>query len=122
MTANREGLAMTQLIEPAREVPVRREADVLTCGGGCAGAIAALAAAYPEIRRSLTAKSSATGEAAIGGTASPQSSAPVRRLLDALSFTHFAELIAIDDPLKRAFYEVECIRGNWSVRQLGGGT
>ncbi|MFN0060559.1 MAG: YhcG family protein [Planctomycetota bacterium] len=24
----------------------------------------------------------------------------------------------IDDPLKRAFYEVECIRGNWSVRAL----
>lgn len=28
------------------------------------------------------------------------------------------ELIAIDDPLKRAFYEVECISGNWSVRAL----
>jgi len=27
-------------------------------------------------------------------------------------------LIAIDDPLKRAFYEIECIRGNWSVREL----
>lgn len=27
-------------------------------------------------------------------------------------------MIAIDDPLKRTFYEVECIRGNWSVREL----
>lgn len=36
---------MTQLVEPAREVPVRREVDVLICGGGCAGAVAALAAA-----------------------------------------------------------------------------
>jgi len=24
-------------------------------------------------------------------------------------------MIAIDDPLKRTFYEVECIRGNWSI-------
>ena len=35
-----------------------------------------------------------------------------------MSFTHLAELIRIDDPLKRAFYEIECIRGNWSVREL----
>ncbi len=27
-------------------------------------------------------------------------------------------MTAIDDPLKRAFYEIECIRGNWSVRSL----
>lgn len=43
-----------------------------------------------------------------------------RTLITRLSFTHLAELIAIDDPLKRTFYEVEveCIRGNWSVRAL----
>jgi predicted nuclease of restriction endonuclease-like (RecB) superfamily len=40
------------------------------------------------------------------------------KLFTTLSFSHLAELIAIDDPLKRAFYEIECIRGNWSVRQL----
>ena len=28
------------------------------------------------------------------------------------------ELIRLDDPLKRAFYENECLKGNWSVRQL----
>jgi predicted nuclease of restriction endonuclease-like (RecB) superfamily len=28
------------------------------------------------------------------------------------------ELLALEDPLKRAFYEIECIRGNWSVRAL----
>ena len=26
--------------------------------------------------------------------------------------------MAIDDALKRSFYETECIRGNWSVREL----
>jgi len=35
-----------------------------------------------------------------------------------LSWTHFIELIRIEDPLKRTFYEIECHRGNQSVRQL----
>jgi DUF1016 N-terminal domain len=39
-------------------------------------------------------------------------------LITSVLFTHLNELIAIDDPLKRAFYEVECIRGSWSVREL----
>ncbi len=39
-------------------------------------------------------------------------------LVSRLSFSHIAELLAIDQPLKRAFYEIECIRGNWSVRDL----
>ncbi len=49
---------------------------------------------------------------------SPELQVPVERLVTSLSFSHFAELIAIVDPLKRTFYEVECIRGNWSVREL----
>jgi predicted nuclease of restriction endonuclease-like (RecB) superfamily len=39
-------------------------------------------------------------------------------LLERLSFTALAELIQIDDPLKRVFYEHEAIRGGWSVREL----
>jgi len=39
-------------------------------------------------------------------------------LADRLSYTHLELLAALADPLKRAFYEVECIRGNWSVRAL----
>ena len=34
------------------------------------------------------------------------------------SWTHFIEFIRLDDPWKRAFYENECLKGNWSVRQL----
>ncbi len=34
------------------------------------------------------------------------------------SWTHFQELVRIDNPVKRAFYENECLKGNWSVRQL----
>jgi len=39
-------------------------------------------------------------------------------ILAKFSFSHIAELIKIDEPLKRAFYEIECIKGNWSVREL----
>lgn len=39
-------------------------------------------------------------------------------LLTLLSFSHFTLLITIEDPLKRWFYEVECVKGNWSVREL----
>lgn len=35
-----------------------------------------------------------------------------------LSFTHIIELMKCENPTKRAFYEIECIRGNWSVREL----
>ena len=70
------------------------------------------------IWRSLTAKSSAAPNMAMPETATPPLAAPAEKLLSALSFTHLEQLIAIDDPLKRAFYEIECIRGNWSVRSL----
>ncbi|MBI4660643.1 MAG: DUF1016 family protein [Verrucomicrobia bacterium] len=35
-----------------------------------------------------------------------------------LSWSKWIELVRIDDPWKRAFYENECLKGNWSVRQL----
>lgn len=35
-----------------------------------------------------------------------------------LSWSHYRLLLRLEEPFKREFYEVECIRGNWSVRQL----
>lgn len=85
---------------------------------------------YPQIRESLTpqfsrmievrnkkAKSSA-GVTQIVESPTPQSGLDGATLISKLSFTHIAELIALDDHTKRAFYEVECLRGNWSVREL----
>jgi len=43
---------------------------------------------------------------------------PVDKLLRTFTFSHFIELIRLDDNLKRVFYEVEAIKGNWSVREL----
>ena len=43
---------------------------------------------------------------------------PPELLLSKLSFTHFAELMSIDEPIQRLFYEIEAIKGNWTRRQL----
>ncbi|MEA3496857.1 MAG: PDDEXK nuclease domain-containing protein [Bacteroidota bacterium] len=39
-------------------------------------------------------------------------------IITKLSYTHLEQLIRIDDDLKRTFYEIECIKGIWSVREL----
>lgn len=39
-------------------------------------------------------------------------------LLSRLTFSHFIELIRVEDELQRLFYEVETIKNNWSVREL----
>ena len=38
-------------------------------------------------------------------------------LITRLSFTHIRQLLSIDDPFERFFYELECIKGTWSVRE-----
>lgn len=81
---------------------------------------------YPQIRKSLISESKPVPirKSLISKLplSEPAASTPptvaADKLLASLSFTHFLELIKIDDPLKRAFYEIECIKGTWSVREL----
>jgi predicted nuclease of restriction endonuclease-like (RecB) superfamily len=40
------------------------------------------------------------------------------QLLDHLSYTHFEQLVSIENSEKRDYYQTECIRGSWSVREL----
>ena len=35
-----------------------------------------------------------------------------------LAFSHLSEQLELTDETQRRFYEIECIRGNWSVREL----
>ena len=51
-------------------------------------------------------------------TLSPELHDSGQMLITRLSFSHLTELISINDPVIRGFYEAECIRGNWSVREL----
>lgn len=53
-----------------------------------------------------------------GATMSHEFVTPAKRLISMLSFSHIRELLTIDDPLIRFFYETECIKGTWSVREL----
>ena len=78
---------------------------------------------YPEIVGTLSAqlkKLLPAGTKAIGkvGTASPQLRTPPDRIIQQLSYSHLELLVDLDDDVKRAFYEIECMRGNWSVREL----
>ena len=50
------------------------------------------------------------------GTVSPQLAADT--LVAQFSYSHLELLVDLDDDLKRSFFEVECLRGNWSVREL----
>lgn len=43
---------------------------------------------------------------------------PIENLFYKLSYTHFIEFIKLDDPLKKAFYEIQTIKNNWTVEQL----
>lgn len=39
-------------------------------------------------------------------------------IISRLSFSHIVEIMTVDDPLARYFYEQECIKCTWSVREL----
>jgi predicted nuclease of restriction endonuclease-like (RecB) superfamily len=43
---------------------------------------------------------------------------PGNRILQRLSYSHIELLLGTNEPLKRTFYEIECIKGSWSVREL----
>jgi DUF1016 N-terminal domain/YhcG PDDEXK nuclease domain len=62
--------------------------------------------AYPAIVRTASALSVDTPVA------------PAESLLTRLSYSHFARLIDQNAGSKRRFYEIESLRGNWSVREL----
>jgi len=78
---------------------------------------------YPEIvgtlsaqlRKLLPADLKAIGKV---GTASPQLWTQPDKIIQRLSYSHLELIVDLDDGLKRLFYEIECIRGNWSVREL----
>jgi predicted nuclease of restriction endonuclease-like (RecB) superfamily len=78
---------------------------------------------YPQIRESVTPEWLASLGAEV--LQQPLKALPVPKresvtpqLLQRLSFTHLNELIQLPDSTQRCFYEIECIRGNWSVREL----
>ena len=69
----------------------------------------------PQLKELLPAEMQAIGKT---GTLSPQLHFPPEQIIHRLSYSHLELIVDLDAELKRAFYEIECIRGNWSVREL----
>lgn len=65
-----------------------------------------------EIRHSLTA------ELQISEVQQNKWSIPAERLFNKLPYSHLKFISKIKNPIKRAFYEMEAIRGCWSAREL----
>jgi len=69
----------------------------------------------PQLKNLLPAGGQAVEKV---GTASPQLRIPPEKLIHRLSYSHLELIVDLDEDLKRTFYEIECILGNWSVREL----
>lgn len=72
---------------------------------------------YPQIGATVSRQFSLPdfGKSA---TASHQFITKPDALVNNLSFSHIREIMVIDDAFERFFYETECIKCNWSVREL----
>ena len=55
---------------------------------------------------------------AICATTSHKLQTSPEMIVSRLSFSHLREIMSVDDPLARYFYEQECIKCTWSVREL----
>lgn len=51
-------------------------------------------------------------------TLSDEFKTPPQKILERIPFSHLCEIMTQKDPLARFFYETECIKGTWSVREL----
>ena len=83
---------------------------------------------YPQMTDNLPVRICATmmhqlqsienkGDAS-GASMMHQFMTPGKTIISHLSFTHLREIMTLDDPLARYFYEQECIKCTWSVREL----
>jgi hypothetical protein len=76
--------------------------------------------AYPQIMQTVSAQFKLP-DATMQTTSASSSIETLEynsKLIDNISFSHFTELIKISEPEKRQFYEIQCIKGVWSVREL----
>lgn len=58
------------------------------------------------------------GQSVIAQLEEDRCSVSEQMLFSRLSYTHFVRLLPLEDELERTFYEMECIKGMWSVREL----
>lgn len=78
---------------------------------------------YPQIRETLSPEwlagpGAAASPAELAAQPDPKRESASPTLIHHLSFSHLAALCELPDDTQRRFYELECLRGNWSVREL----
>lgn len=76
---------------------------------------------YPQVRLYFEGKSATVSHQLSdekSATTSHQFATPADKLISQLSFSHIREILTVDDPLVRFFYETECIKCCWSVKEL----
>lgn len=77
-----------------------------------------------DIRHSLTAeftesiRHSASAELQVDDTQINNWEISADKIFTKIPYTHLKHIAKIDNPVKRAFYEMETIRGCWSVKEL----
>jgi predicted nuclease of restriction endonuclease-like (RecB) superfamily len=77
--------------------------------------------AYPQIMQTVSAQfklPQQTMQTVSAPLTNQENTSYVNDLLDHVSFSHFTELIKISDTQKRQFYEIQCMKSTWSVREL----
>lgn len=84
---------------------------------------------YPQIQAYLEGQNATAHKSKISPMLSDKSAeispmpsdlftTPAENVISKLSFSHIVELLTVDDTLARYFYETECIRCCWSVKEL----
>jgi predicted nuclease of restriction endonuclease-like (RecB) superfamily len=94
--------AYTRLILPIKEYSTQ----LISIGQSVIGQLEIADIQFDEISQSL-----------IGQLKETPCTVSEQMLFERLSYTHFIQLIPLDD-IERTFYEMECIKGMWSVREL----
>ncbi len=98
---------------------VSREFEMMAVPPAMRGSLSRELSKAIQIPQTLSTESQVKSALAIPGTLPPELPTPFSpELLLRFSWSQLQELIRIDDPWKRAFFENECLKGHWSVRQL----
>lgn len=73
---------------------------------------------YPQIRSTVSNEFGILVDNQKRSTVSHQFFTNPERLVQNLSFSHIREIMVLEDACERFFYETECIKCGWSVREL----
>ena len=74
--------------------------------------------AYPQIRSTVSNEFGLLADNQKSSTVSNEFVTKPELLVKRLSFSHIREIMVLEDEFERFFYETECIKCGWSVREL----